>query len=84
MSDHISLDLLSRLLVDVHQDSSKILGSVVSHYQRSLLDIMYMGAAESRDKYNLIFAESITPRQQASLYMDKEGFECELKQVRDI
>ena len=35
-ADNVSLDHLSRLLVDVHQDSSKIVDSLLSGYQRNL------------------------------------------------
>ena len=33
-AEHISLDHLSRLLVDVHQDSTKIMDDLLSQYQR--------------------------------------------------
>ena len=60
-AEHVSLDLLSRLLVDIHVDSSRILDSVISNYQRSLLDLLFVGDASSRDKFNVILAKSITP-----------------------
>eukprot|EP01043_Picozoa_sp_COSAG02_P027099 COSAG02_NODE_1582_length_11838_cov_3.471420_3_plen_926_part_00 len=79
--DSISLDHLSRLLVDVHQDSSKILESLLSGYQTNLLDMVYMGFPLLRDKFNMIIAEDIEPRVTAAEYCDKEDKECELKQV---
>ena len=30
----------------------------------------------------MIYAETIEPDQSAELFLDKEGFECELKQVK--
>jgi WD repeat-containing protein 35 len=36
-SHDISLDHLSRVLVDVHQDSSQIMNDLLSKYQRNLL-----------------------------------------------
>ena len=39
--DDISVDHLSRLLVDIHQDSSQIMNDLLSQYQRSLL-VIYM------------------------------------------
>ena len=42
IKDNISLDHLSRLLVDVHQDGSKIVDSVISAYQRNLMDPSYL------------------------------------------
>ena len=81
IKDNISLDHLSRLLVDVHIDSSKIIDSVISAYQRSLLDLVFMGDAENRDKVNLIIANEISPHLTAEEYMDKGEYENELKQV---
>jgi WD repeat-containing protein 35 len=80
-SDHVSLDHLSRLLADIHQDSSQIMSSLLSAYQRSLLDLTFYGASGNRDKFNIILAEKITPHMTADRYMDKESFENELKQV---
>jgi len=81
IKDNMSLDHLARLLVDVHQDSSKIVDSVLSSYQRELLELVFMGDAENRDKVNLIIANEITPHLTAEEYMDKGEYENELKQV---
>ena len=81
IKDNISLDHLSRLLVDVQQDSSKIVDSVISLYQRALLELIFCGDAENRDKVNLIIANEITPHLTAEEYMDKGEYENELKQV---
>jgi len=81
IKDNISLDHLARLLVDVHMDSSKIVDSVISSYQRELLELIFMGDAENRDKVNLIIANEITPHLTAEEYMDKGEYENELKQV---
>jgi len=37
-ADNVSLDLMSRLLMDIQNDSSRIIDSLVSEYQRSVLD----------------------------------------------
>eukprot|EP00753_Platysulcus_tardus_P005798 PLAT13700.1.p1 GENE.PLAT13700.1~~PLAT13700.1.p1 ORF type:complete len:821 (-),score=427.14 PLAT13700.1:62-2524(-) len=81
IKDNISLDLLSRVLVDVHIDSSKIIDSVISAYQRSLLDLIYVGDAPHRNKVNLIIANVITPHLAADEYMDHGEYENELRQV---
>ena len=81
IKDNISLDHLSRLLVDVHQDSSKIVDSVISAYQRNLMDLIFNNDAASRDKFSLIIANEITPHLTAEEYMDKGEYENELKQV---
>ena len=75
------MDHLSRLLVDVHTDSSAIVDSVLSAYQRSLLNLIFMGDAPSRDKVNLLVADEINPHLTAEEYMDKDEYENELKQV---
>lgn len=81
IKDNISLDHLSRLLVDVQQDSSAIVDSIISQYQRELLQIVFLGDAANRNKVNLIIANEITPHLTAEEYMDKGEYENELKQV---
>lgn len=81
IKDNISLDHLSRLLVDVQQDSSAIVSSIISQYQRDLLQLIFLGDADFRNKVNLIIANQITPHLTAEEYMDKGEYENELKQV---
>lgn len=81
IKDNISLDHLSRLLVDVHLDSSKIIDSVLSPYQRKLVDLIFLDKAEYRNKINLVVANEITPHLTAEEYMDKGEYENELKQI---
>uniref|UniRef100_K3WUM5 Uncharacterized protein n=1 Tax=Globisporangium ultimum (strain ATCC 200006 / CBS 805.95 / DAOM BR144) TaxID=431595 RepID=K3WUM5_GLOUD len=77
----IPMDLLSRLLVDVHQDSSEIICDLLSRYQITVLDMIFMGKALQRNKYNLIMSTTITPKLPAYKYLDKGDRENELKQV---
>jgi len=79
--DNVSLDHLARLLVDVHQDSSRITDSIVSAYQLGLLDLVFIGDRGNRDKINILTAEEITPKLPAEKYMDRGENENELKQV---
>lgn len=81
IKDNISLDHLARLLVDVQQDSSAIVDSIISSYQRELLQLVFLGDANNRNKVNLIIANEITPHLTAEEYMDKGEYENELKQV---
>ena len=53
VKDNISLDHLSRLLVDVQSDSSAIVDAIVSQYQRNLLQLVFLGDAENRNKVNI-------------------------------
>lgn len=50
IKDNISLDHMARLLVDVQQDSSGIVGSIISQHQRELLDLIFLGDAPNRNK----------------------------------
>lgn len=77
----IPLDLLARLLVDVHQDSSVIIRDLLSRYQISMLDMIFMKQKAERNKYNLIMAKAIEPKLPAHKYLDKGACENELKQV---
>jgi WD repeat-containing protein 35 len=81
IKDNLSLDHLSRLLVDVQSDSSAIVDAIISQYQRELLQLVFLGDAENRNKVNLIIANEITPHLTAEEYMDKGEYENELKQV---
>ncbi|RYH30944.1 hypothetical protein EON65_03805 [archaeon] len=81
IKDNISLDHLSRLLVDVQSDSSSIVDAIISQYQRDLMNLVFLGDAENRNKVNLIIANEITPHLTAEEYMDKGEYENELKQV---
>lgn len=81
IKDNISLDHLSRLLIDVQSDSSAIVDAIISQYQRELMQLVFLGDAENRNKVNLIIANEITPHLTAEEYMDKGEYENELKQV---
>ena len=61
--------------------SSGILDSLVSEYQRSLLDLIYYGDRTTRDKIVILFSEMIDPKLNADMYLDSEDIESELKQV---
>eukprot|EP00961_Rhodomonas_salina_P190791 2574202-Rhodomonas_salina.1 len=61
LADDISLDLLSRMLVDIMQDSTVMLNDVLTANQRRLLDNVYRGDADNRSKFNLIYAEKADP-----------------------
>ena len=80
-ADDMCIDLLARVLVDVHLDSSRITKDLISAYQETLLDVAFMNDASNRDKFNLMIAEGIKPKLEASQYFDGEDNENELKQV---
>ena len=82
--NEISIDHLSRLLVDVHQDSSNIMGDLLSQYQISLLEMLYVGDVNMRSKFNCILSAGIKPKMRAEDYLDKGDCENELKQVNNV
>jgi hypothetical protein len=81
LADDVSIDQLSRVLVDVHQDSSRIMNDLMSPYQRTLMDLIFEGDLENRNKYNMVIAVGVRPKLAAAKYMDRGEFENELKQV---
>lgn len=86
VKDGLSLDNMSRLLVDVHSDSSAVVDNLLSPHQRAMLDLTYLNDAASRDKFNVLFAEKICKegveeQLKAEMYLDREANENELRQV---
>ena len=79
--DNISLDHLSRVLVDVLQDSSRVLDTILSTRQRSMIELVYRGYQMNRPKFYLILCEQINPNKPAEEYLDRDKQENELRQV---
>merc|ERR1719498_42030 len=79
--DGISLDHLARLIVDVHQDSSRVVDSYVSTTQLRYLDLIFSGDRLNRDKVNIILCDQMVPVQSAVRYLDGNAMENEIKQV---
>ena len=80
IKDNISLDHLSRVLVDVHQDSSSIVDSLMSQYQRDLLDVVFVGDSINRNKISLVIANEITPHLTSGEFMSPE-YQNEFSQI---
>ncbi len=79
--DHVSVDHLARVISDIVQDSSQMMDTLLTDYQRKLLDLTYFGKAQNRDKYCFIVAKGIAPDVKAKEYLDGEERENELRQV---
>ena len=77
----VSLDNMSRVMADVHADSSTVTDSLLSGHQKKLLDMIYSGHADARNKVNVFIAESIEPKLRAIKYLDGDACECEIRQV---
>jgi hypothetical protein len=56
IKDNVSLDHMARLLVDVQQDSSSIVDSIISQHQRELLNLIFLGDAPNRNKVKFTVA----------------------------
>lgn len=81
VASNFSLDLLARLLTDVHKDSSIILDSLTSAHAADLMDTVFLGDAGSRDKISVFVAARISPKLPAAAYLDRGVYENELRQV---
>jgi hypothetical protein len=77
----ISLDYLSRVMTDIHMDSSRVTESLTSERQATLLKMVFNGNEMNRNKVNVFIAEKITPKLRALRYLDGDALEAELKQV---
>ncbi|KAG1694047.1 hypothetical protein DVH05_022064 [Phytophthora capsici] len=81
LGDDVAIDHLSRLLVDVHQDSSMLVNDLLSRYQLSLLEMLYLGDSFQRNKYNCILSKQIQPKLPAQVYANDPRYANELAQV---
>ena len=80
--DAISLDLLTRMAVDVVQDSSTILHDLMSEHQRELIDKLHQGHADKRPKFAIYLAAHIDPFFATSTqYLDRGEHENEMAQI---
>ena len=85
--DRVSLDLLSRLIIDVHEDTSRVVENLLTPSQRAMLNLAYHGEGGSRDKYTILFAKAVDPLLQGVDgdgcvgYLDGGPVENELRQV---
>ncbi|MHA1750900.1 MAG: hypothetical protein ACTSYZ_00895 [Candidatus Helarchaeota archaeon] len=80
-SDKFSIDKLTRVISDLILDSSIMINNLLSTYQRRLLDLVYFGTPEYRNKFTIILAKEIEPNKDAKSFNDGEDLENELNQV---
>jgi len=81
LADDVSCDLMSRMLVDVIQDTSTMLRDLLTESQRRTINTIYRGNAPSRTKFCILFADKIDPHMKAASYKDGGEYENELRQV---
>jgi hypothetical protein len=81
----VSLDLLTRIIVDLTMDTSQMIDSLLTEYQRNLLDLVFMDKSSQRTKFILILAEEISVQHDnPEEYFDGEELQNELEQILDI
>jgi hypothetical protein len=81
-ANQVSLDMLTRVNVDLIMDSSNILDTLLTHNQIRILDVMYRGKSHNRGKFVMALGEEITPHLNRALdYRDGEDYQNELEQV---
>lgn len=81
IKNHISLDSLSRVLVDMQQDSSRVMDTILSTRQRAMLELVYRGFQMNRQKFYIIFAAKLNPSVPGEEYLDRDKRENELRQI---
>lgn len=78
----VSLDVLTRIVVDLTMDTSQMIDSLLTEYQRNLLDLVYMDDSSKRSKFLLIMAEDISIRpESANDFFDGEDLQNEVEQI---
>jgi hypothetical protein len=80
-TDAVSLDHLARVLMDIRQDSSQIMDSLLSAYQRHFLNELYYGLALNRTKYQVLICDYIHPVLSADGYVNDRALKNEFNQV---
>jgi WD repeat-containing protein 35 len=81
----VSLDVLTRIIVDLTMDSSKMIDSLLTEYQRNLLDLIYLGESIQRPKFLLLMADDISVHpDNAQDFFDGEDLQNELEQVLGV
>ena len=81
-----SLDLLTRVLVDLEQDTGFITSNLLTMYQRVMLDTLYCSASQCRPKYRVILADGLKANGQPVtidelMAEDYDGFKNDLRKL---
>jgi WD repeat-containing protein 35 len=80
--EFFSLDRLSRIIFDIVDDSSRMMNTLLSNFQRRLLNLTYYGSANVRNKFVFMVASDISPRKnRAEEYLDGEELQNEINQI---
>ena len=81
-ANDLSIDLLTRMAVDVVQDSSTILDDMMTQYQREQMEALFQGHSDVRKKYCAYVAKGIEPHFATyQQYLDGQDHENEIAQI---
>ncbi|HUT81156.1 MAG TPA: hypothetical protein VMZ29_08130 [Candidatus Bathyarchaeia archaeon] len=81
----VSLDVLTRIIVDLTMDTSQMIDSLLTEYQRNLLNLIFMKESAKRTKFVLLFADEINVKHEnPNDYFDGEELQNELEQILDV
>ncbi len=83
-SPNASIDHLARIVADIMNDSSLLMDTLLTHYQRRILDCIFKGTPNNRYKFIGVLATAITPDfKDVKQYADGEEYQNELEQLID-
>ncbi len=79
-----SLDHIARIVVDLMNDSSLLMDTLITHHQRRIIDCIFKGTPTSRYKFVGIIADIIDPHfDDVNDYADGEEYQNEMEQLID-
>ncbi|MHA1186447.1 MAG: hypothetical protein ACTSSK_06165 [Candidatus Heimdallarchaeota archaeon] len=81
----VSLDVLTRIIADLTVDTSLMLDSLITEYQRNLIDLVFLNESGQRPKSILILADDINRKpDNPDDFFDGEELQNELEQILNV
>ncbi|MHA1124742.1 MAG: hypothetical protein ACTSQX_03835, partial [Candidatus Heimdallarchaeota archaeon] len=81
----VSLDILTRIIADLTIDTSIMLDSLITEYQRNLMNLVFLNESDQRIKSILVIAEDISHKpDNPDDFFDGEELQNELEQILDV
>ena len=71
IKDIISLEIITRIILDIQKDSCIIVYYTVSQFQKYLINIIFIGGYPNLNKENIIITNKIATHMTSEEYMDK-------------
>lgn len=80
-----SLDEMACIIADLTQDTSQVMDTILSAYQKRLLEVVFCGESRQRDKFTVLIAESVNGKDGSAVSLDKilanPAYRAEMRQV---